>query len=403
MVEPTAQDAVDGVALRRLLAVTTLTPVQAARLAIDLVDGLEELAGAERCPGSVSDRSVLVTADGRLVIPPATPDSDEAREPGAASASTLVRKVLGNASRRAPRSAAALRADKVTGSATELTELRRQVDAAVGDVVDATDDGWESRTRRQLAALVAATQGRRSQEQPGTEQPTTDQTQRLVPRAAFRPRMRPRIGRRRRWRSSQRLQPRKVMLIGLVVLLLAAVGWWGVPKAWAELQRGWEAVFSKEEPSKQLDPLRPPVTGQQAAAAPSKENSTTDAKPNKKPSEVPLPAPKQAGAVTGVTVERAEGACVPGKVCPVRVDVKLNPSGTPRTVSWSLRVFDRCSGDVVQRRGLSMSAEAGWRQVYGINRPVLPKGKALAVVAVTKSPARAASAPLRVPANDASC
>lgn len=194
-----------------------------------------------------------------------------------------------------------------------------------------------------------------------------------------------------------------MMLIGLVAVLLVAAGWWAVPKAWAELQRGWQAVFSKDEPSKQLNPLPRTVEGQQAAAAPSKESSTKDAEPDRKPSEVRLPAPKQAGAVQGVTIERAEGSCVPGKACPVRVDVMLNPAGTSRKVTWSLRVFDRCSGDVVQRRGLSMSAQAGWRQVYGINRPVLPKDKALAVVAVTKSPARAASAPLRVPANVASC
>jgi HEAT repeat protein len=65
-----------GVALRRLLAVATLTPAQAGLLAVDLVDQLAVLRYAGRNAGRVSDRWVSVTPDARLTLAPPAPGGD---------------------------------------------------------------------------------------------------------------------------------------------------------------------------------------------------------------------------------------------------------------------------------------------------------------------------------------
>jgi hypothetical protein len=50
-----------------------------------------------------------------------------------------------------------------------------------------------------------------------------------------------------------------------------------------------------------------------------------------------------------------------------------------------------------------MTAGAGWNLAYGTSYPSLPAGRALAVMAVTSTPAQAASPPLLLPAGEGTC
>ncbi|GAA5112502.1 hypothetical protein [Haloechinothrix salitolerans] len=527
--EDTGNDLQDAIALRRLLAVATLTPAQAGLLAVDLMDTLVTLEERGACPDQVNDRSVLVRRDGTVALAPspeaasgtgtsastATTDtsgangsapnaeSDEdsggdetgggtngsaatkARSNGsttktktstrsrsgtksskatrgrngtgkpaangkgrgaatrgveqlpvaATTASSLVRLLIahtrgGSARRKVD---AALLTDRLAGTSTDLIELRDKVSGAVRELAAGDDTGWDdwtTATRRQITALVTATVGRTAQhdrtpegtavrqdvetggsasdidsgtgsEQGGTDTADAAETSSSLSLA----RGDLRGARRRAWYRKRRLPRRKAVVITVIVALVAAAGWWAAPRAWSELRRGWEAVFTtSEQPSQQLPPVAPPeeassggkTTGQAAGGK-------KDDKDDDKPGAVPRLAPKEAGPINGVTIERAEGECTRGEVCPVRVDVMLDASATQREVSWSLRIVDRCTDKIRKREGVTMTAAAGWGQVYGISRPALPDSRALAIVAVTDTPAKAASAPLLVSANRATC
>src|SRR5918995_66752 len=80
----------DGVALRRLLAVATLTPAQAGLLARDLVTGLDRLRRDGHQPGRVTDRSTVVSTDGTLQVLPETGEHPEDWASTTASAGALV-------------------------------------------------------------------------------------------------------------------------------------------------------------------------------------------------------------------------------------------------------------------------------------------------------------------------
>jgi hypothetical protein len=107
--------------------------------------------------------------------------------------------------------------------------------------------------------------------------------------------------------------------------------------------------------------------------------------------------------VTRVTVQRLQATCSGGRICPVRVYVRLTARQTAQRVAWTFQVVDRCRGTTLTRPGTTVVAEPGWSYVYGTTFLRLPRGKALAVVAVTRSPARAASSPLLVPPRGGAC
>lgn len=541
--EITNDDLHDAIALRRLLAVATLTPAQAGLLAVDLMDTLVTLEERGECPDQVNDRSVLLRRDGTVVVVPPpegtqgteisaatattdTADANDSAQDGASaseedsggddsgatatggsangSASTtagsngsaarskngtgtpkrngssngikstgkrgveslpvaattanslvrlLVAHTRGGSARR--KVDAALLTDRLAGASTNLTELRDKVRGVVGELAAGDDTGWDdwtAATRRQLTALVTATQGRtapRDRTPSGgmrhgtatgssagdTASGASGETDEAAEAAAAGTSGAPapteaapdgssveaatstsslslargdlRGARRRAWHRRRRLPRRKAVVLTLIVALVAVAGWWAVPRAWSELRRGWEAVFTTNgTPSQQLPPVAPPgdessggkTTGNAAAG----EDTDTD-KDDNTPGPVPRLAPKEAGPINGVTIERAEGECARGELCPVRVDVMIDPSAAAQEVSWSLRIVDRCTDKIRKREGVTMSAAAGWRQVYGISRPMLPDSRALAIVAVTNTPAKAASAPLLVSANRATC
>jgi O-antigen/teichoic acid export membrane protein len=114
---------------------------------------------------------------------------------------------------------------------------------------------------------------------------------------------------------------------------------------------------------------------------------------------LPAPAfgPARDGVVTSVELADPAQGCVPGAACQVRVTVRLAPTTNAKSVAWSFKIVDRCTGVVVTEPGLALTAQPAWPYVYGTSTLSLPAGRSLAIVAVTSSPAPAASAPLRVP------
>lgn len=112
------------------------------------------------------------------------------------------------------------------------------------------------------------------------------------------------------------------------------------------------------------------------------------------------PAPASAGDVAAVDV-RALGPCSPGASCVVRVHVGLVPRAASVSVRWDARIEDVCSGANATVVGGAVSVPAHADRADVVERLALPAGSALAVTAVTTSPAVAASPPLWVPARAA--
>lgn len=391
----------DSVALRRLLAVATLTPAQAALLAEDLVAELIALHTADRCPGTISDRWMHVTTEGRLIVAAGNGDAIPAQGSSVVDdAAALVRRLAENAQggRKSDRARSALLTSQVSAPADGFGALRERVYAGVAAILGDEANERRDRARRELAALVTATQGR-ARPAP-TAEATAGETARteVSPAAPMAPGLRPVPRRVRTWHHRSRRPSRKIILITVAIALVAALTWWGAPQAWTELRRGWEAMFTTQEPSRDLTPLSPQLT---PVEEPKKQK--TDGKQPTEAREVTPPAPPKADPVQAVTIESAEGPCEPEQACAVRVDVRFAASQAPLAIGWRLLVIDRCTGKVKRHEGLTLTAEPGWQQVYGISWPKLSKSKALAIVAVTRTPARAASEPLYLPGPAATC
>jgi hypothetical protein len=405
-IDPEETHPVDGVALRRLLAVATLTPAQAGLLALDLVEALEAAGSDGRGPEHIDDRSTIVTEDGRLALLPEAAPADGVQVPrqrqATEDATSLTRRLIANARKSGarPPAGATLLTDRVGGSFDDLPDLARRVRRAVAEVLPLDDPEQVDRVRRQLAALAAATKGN-PPVQNGDPFAVKEVERRpdiplKVSRAAVLTREDWRRVSRPVWHRKRRLTSRRTVVIALVVVLVGALAWWIVPGGIAQLDRGWDAMFGTAEPSQRFAPVSPPP-GEQRRVTGSPESA------GERPGPVKSFGPRQAAPITEVTVERAQGPCSPGEVCAVRVDVHLSDVDARTEVEWTLRIVDRCSGEVRRARGGVMTADAGSRQVYAVGRPDLRTGKALAVVAVTTEPVRVASAPLLVPSAVRTC
>lgn len=184
-------------------------------------------------------------------------------------------------------------------------------------------------------------------------------------------------------------------MIAIVVVVGSVVA---APRAWEQLSRGWNALLDPVNPSasNQLEPVSPPPETP-PEPAPGAAAGGTAAGP------VQTGAPGSAGQISGVTASFADGSCSAGQPCTVRVDVRLDPAATVGAVTWTLNVYDRCSGEVRPGADVTMPVEPGRDAVYGLSKVFLPPGPALAVAAVTSAPAVAGSAPLYVPTENATC
>lgn len=113
-------------------------------------------------------------------------------------------------------------------------------------------------------------------------------------------------------------------------------------------------------------------------------------------------APRQAGQVTGVQVQKV-GACTPGAPCPVTVTVHLRPSASTQSVVWRVGAARLCSTGTTWSQPVAVTAQPGWTTVYASSSVAVPPGRSLALVALTSAPARAQSPPVPVAGSSPGC
>ncbi|ABG92085.1 conserved hypothetical protein [Rhodococcus jostii RHA1] len=379
---------VRGVAVGRLLAVAALTPEQAALLVADALHELELARGEGPYPFRL--RNVTVSDAGHLTIECA----------GSASRRDMNEAVVELLRSIATNCRGSALADRLHESLAETTDLDALVHRVRQAIAPDVDPAEERRKRCQLAGLVAATTGR---PRPDTEVvgertdvrdwPYVAAGSTLAPSGWFPPVRNP-------WHRKRRRPSRRQGALGLIAILILVAAAWMAPRVWSELRRGWDAVLNPVNPSEQnqIRPVSPPPPEPQADQPPS---ATIDV--GRPPPPVDIGAPGSAGPITLVTVTRANGECLPGQACAIRVDIRLDPAAAVGAVTWRVNVYDRCSGEVRPTSDVTLPVQPGSQQVYGIVRTDLPPGAALAVAAVTSAPATAASEPLLVPAENARC
>lgn len=373
-----------GVTLRRLLAVATLTPAQAAVLVTDAVDQLEQAYGRDRQPTSLQRGAVTVSDSGQLTLECAgnAKSWDELRD----AVAGLLRRIATN-SRSAP---LAERLDEAVAESTDIAVLVRRVrDAAATEF----DPNEVERKRRQIAALVSAAMGRALPEVPVVEQPDVPIQPLLATGSSLASNgWHPPTG--KVWHRKKRRPSRRRWMLALIAILLLIGMVWAAPKAWSELSRGWHTLLDPVDTSmpNQISPVSPPPPVPEAAPPPGTE-----------PGPVHTALPGVAGPITRVAATFANGACEAGQPCTMRVDVGVDPAANVAAVTWNLTVYDRCTGVAVPGGAITVPVPPGGREAYGIGSVVLPPGTALAVAAITTAPAAAASQPVYVPAENATC
>ncbi|NLE82307.1 MAG: hypothetical protein GX610_22565 [Rhodococcus sp.] len=375
--------------LHRLLLVAALTPAQAALLLTDVIDQLELAQRERRYPLGLAGDAVTVSETGQLGID---------RTESAASWTDVhdaAKSVLHSITANCSDYEFAERLDPPISEASDLAALAQLIRR---EAETASDPAGEPKIRRQIASLVSATTTERpsadcrvSADQAHGQDPATEQS--LAPKGRYLPV-------RNVWHRKKRRPSRRTLLLLLSVIpLLVGAVWFG-PGVWSDLRQGWEAVLDPVDSYavNQIRPVSPPPPlppegdrnpgAEQVAAA---------------PMPVDTGAPPKAGPITEVTATLADGTCAPGGPCAIRVDVHLDPVADVGDVAWELRVYDRCSGKVDTTGPVTMSPEPGRQQVYGISRAALPPGSALALAAVTSAPDVAASEPVFVPDQNATC
>ena len=113
---------------------------------------------------------------------------------------------------------------------------------------------------------------------------------------------------------------------------------------------------------------------------------------------MPVYAPAAAAPVTSVVIDPANSSCQLGSPCKLEVDIKFS-SAQRANVSMILKYFDRCTGTTTDFPGGSFTPP-GYTLVIFDRTITLPAGsKSGAVVAVTQTPAAAASTPLTLGAD----
>jgi len=371
-----------SVTLPRLLAVARLTPAQAAQLVTDLADQLERGVGSV----AVRDAAVMVSDSGRLTIDGAVSIASRAETNDA-----IADLLRGAATYCRGSDLDRIVIESLTET-TELDDLVRRFGRVVAPELDAAD---ETRRRRQIGELVKATMGRNPPDAwavKDREDRTGVPAGSLAPSTGWYPPVRSAWHRGRR-RPSRRQQ---VFILSGIILLVGAVA--AGPRIWAELNRGWDAITDPVNPSPQnhIDPVSPPPE-------PTSQPGAATAAGGAEAGPVRTGAPASAGPISGVTASFADGSCTAGQPCDVRVDVHLDSGATVDAVTWKLNVYDRCSGEVHPGADVTLPVEPGRDGVYGLSKTFLPPGSALAVAAVTSAPATAASDPLYVPAEKATC
>jgi hypothetical protein len=355
-----------GLSLTRLLSVARLTPVQAIALATDVFTELEKRCGDRGDAGPIPLRieTVHVSADGHAYLV-----EDDGPVPVKDSAAHAVLDELTAAAWRPttdsdrPTTGPVATLDRAAGEA----RLPDASVAAVASLLREADTASGSEARTELARMVSAVNGGAlaPPHPPLTSAPPDppDPPRPPDPQRRRRPLARALAGRTWKWVLSI------VVLVTVVVIEIALLR--------DTITRDIEAVLE---------------AGRSGSAAPTSTQAFLPVAPV---------APPAAGTVTGVDL-RAVNQCTPDAACAVRLQVALQPTAQPQTVTWGFQVFDRCTGATTTVPGGEVTVPPDGDRAVAVVSVALPPGEALAVLARTDLPSPAASAPVLVP-SDASC
>jgi hypothetical protein len=110
----------------------------------------------------------------------------------------------------------------------------------------------------------------------------------------------------------------------------------------------------------------------------------------------PVEAPPSAGGIAAVRLAPATAPCLPAAGCALQVGVDLLPHSAVTTLRVVLRLVDRCTGTVSEVALPPLRVAPGAASAEAVITVRVPAGPAPAIIALTTSPARAASPPLLV-------
>ena len=402
---PPTGGSVRAVPFDRLLSVAVLTPAQASLVAVQLLDAAQMSGTVDGEYLAACLGAVTLTPSGDIVVD--RPHADE-EGPGLTE---LLEQLLQNARRlpahpRPEQLRLLRRLEEATrGPLVEPSARARELEAALADTLGS---GARQRLSGQLAALVEAFAhvapsvpsasgalpapraertttaapaiARAASAAPGSSPPA-------VHRAAP-ARHAPSRPRRRRALFHPRKRGRRVALVVLVVAAVLA------SSGYVMFHQGGVLFGSHGRGS---DPAAPTTT---APAQPSKQPAKQPRPHRRQP--VPTLAAGHAGAITGVVVQKA-GRCKPGGLCPVKVTVHFRPASTTRPVGWKVGVARLCKRGITWTARTGVTAQAGWTRVFAHSSVRVPKGRSLALVALTTTPARAQSRPVPVTGSSLRC
>jgi hypothetical protein len=356
--EPPPARPPDDVRLARLIALAGLTPAQALEIGAGL---LAALAGRSEPVGAGLDvDQVMVDTDGRVVLgrPPCggPAERSSAAGPAFAPVETVLTKVADAARERARRP------DPLLAELEQAVALlpRAETSVVARTLEDACAAIDRAGVRAELSALVRAIVGGSTVIVVGGASATAG--------ADRRPPLEPAPSDRRGRAMGRRIGAWLLSVAVVVAVVLL------------------EVAFLRDDIAADVDLLLDAGRSGSAPAAVPAE-----------PDGIPLvpPAPAAAGAVRAVDL-RAFGPCAPGVPCTMRFLVQLDPGAEPQTVTWAIRVVDRCTGVAETVPGGSVVVPPGAEQAAVVGPVALPHTAAAAVLAVTDQPAAAASPPVLV-------
>jgi hypothetical protein len=396
------------VAFDRLLSIAVLTPAQASLVAVQLLD-------AAHMSGTVEGEPFAVTCLGAVTLTPSgdvdvgRPHADEGTP-----LTELLRQLLQNARRlpthpRQEQLSLLHRLEEATRD--PLLEPGARARELEGALADTLGSGAQRRLAGQLAALVDAfahvtpsvpsPTGAHAAPRPlrpataaaaipGAASVTPGSSPRSAPHRAAPARRAPSRPHRR---SRALLHPRKRgRRLALVVLVLAALL---VGSSYVVLRGPGVGIVGSL--GRGSHPAAPDTT---APAQPSKK-SANQLRPHR-PQAAPALAGRHAGPITGVALQKT-GSCKPGALCPVKVTVHFRPASTTHSVGWKVGAARLCTRGITWSAPTTVTAQAGWTTVYANSSVRVPKGRSLALIALTTTPARAQSRPVPVTGSSPHC
>lgn len=350
-----------GVHLARLIALAGLTPAQALEIGVGLLAAVAKRS--EPDTHGLDDDQVLIGMDGRVVLGRASSSGRATTSSacGATSATVeLVLAELADAARPRARRADPLLAELERAIAlvplADLPVVTRTLEEAC---VAIDRDG----VRAELSALVRAisgTSGAIVGAIVGSGAPLQ------APSSVAAGRGRP-AGRRASGRGRVAMRKLGAWLLSVAVIVTIVL---------------LEVAFLRDDIAADVHLL---LAAGRSGSSPSAASEGVPLVP---------PAPPAAETVAAVDL-RALDRCTPGTPCTMRVLVQLVPTAAPQTVTWVIRIVDRCTGIAETVPGGSVVIAPGEEQATAVGMVPLPQA-ASAVFAVTGRPAVAAGPPVLI-------